>query len=291
MSKLPVLDLSQPLCSPAKLNLFLSITGRRANGYHDLETVFQFISLADMLQIKSNVFGKVELIDLSKQIPTKDNLILKAIHLLKQHKPKPFYSGVTILLDKKIPIGAGLGGGSSNCATTLIALNQLWDLQLTQSELIQIGLKLGADVPIFIYGQSAFARGVGELLEPILQLAEPFYLLIKPSYPISTEMIFNHPDLHRNSPKITKDQLDSIPFYNDCEPLVRKLYPKIDEMIGFLAQTNETRLTGTGSAFFAICASEEEAQQLSESFHAQFANADYVDFIVQGLNQSPLFNV
>lgn len=285
---LPFLDLSKPLLSSAKLNLFLSITGRRSDGYHDLETIFQFISLHDKILIEKNASNQIELIDLSNQIQLKDNLILKAIAVLKRAKPYHDHFGITITLDKKIPIGAGLGGGSSNCATTLIALNQLWNLNLTKMELMQIGKTLGADVPIFIYGQSAFAKGIGELLEPI-ELSEPCYLLIKPDCSISTAMIFNHFDLKRNSQKITQDQIANLKFYNDCEPLVRSLYPEINEMIEFLAQTHESRLTGTGSAFFAVCNSKNDAEHLLNRFKQYFSTQKYHHFIVQGLNKSSLF--
>lgn len=292
MQNLPLLDLSKPICSPAKLNLLLSITGKRADGYHDLETIFQFISLYDELLFEESSSNKIEVIEASNQIAQEDNLIVKAIHLLKQisqAKGILIKQGIKITLTKHIPIGAGLGGGSSNAATTLIALNQLWNLNLTQAKLMRLGRSLGADVPIFIYGHSAFARGIGELLEPI-ELAEPYYLLIKPDYFISTALIFNHPDLKRDGMPINpQNKALHFEFYNHCEALVRVLYPEIDKMIQFLSQTHKARLTGTGSAFFAVCQSQQEAQNLLTRFSSYFTQQNYSAFIVKGLNRSPIF--
>lgn len=286
-SNLPLLDLSKPLRAPAKLNLFLSISGRRANGYHDLETVFQFIDLCDVLSFMPHASSKIELLGFEDR-ETENNLILKAALALKAQKPQRAVCGVCIHCHKKIPMGAGLGGGSSDAATTLIALNQLWDFNLSRAELMNIGKTLGADVPIFISGQSAFAQGIGDILTPI-ELPESYFYLIKPQESISTAMIFNHADLKRDRPKW--QQFESLPrlFYNDCEPLVRALYPEIEAMLLALSKTHESRLTGTGSAFFACCQTHANAQQLQRQFRQQFNPALYRDFIVKGVNRSPLF--
>lgn len=267
------------LASPAKLNLFLHITGRRADGYHDLQTVFQFIDFLDFLTFIVNENKQISL-QSSLGIPKEDNLIFKAASLLQQETNSPF--GAHISCTKHIPVGAGLGGGSSNAATTLIALNHLWQTQLSLPDLARLGLKLGADVPIFIAGQAAFAEGVGEKLQPIL-VPEPWYLLLIPPCEISTAKIFSDPQLTRNTTKMTIAQFLAEGGRNDCEAVVRKHYPLVQQAIDWLAHFAPAKLTGTGSCVFASFENQYEAQKVANQVQSPFRCV-----IAKGLNVSPL---
>ncbi|MEF1230059.1 4-(cytidine 5'-diphospho)-2-C-methyl-D-erythritol kinase, partial [Vibrio fortis] len=213
--------------SPAKLNLFLYITGRRDNGYHELQTLFQFVDFGDELSITAH--QRSNQITISPQIPgvaTEDNLIWKAATALQQYANTNF--GADIELKKVLPMGGGIGGGSSNAATVLVALNYLWQLGLSDDQLAEIGLKLGADVPVFVRGFSAFAEGVGEQLHPATP-EEKWYLVAKPQVSIATVDIFTHPELTRNTPKRELATLLEQEYVNDCEKIVRMLYPEVDK--------------------------------------------------------------
>ncbi|OCH14713.1 4-(cytidine 5'-diphospho)-2-C-methyl-D-erythritol kinase [Aliivibrio sp. 1S128] len=266
--------------SPAKLNLFLYINGQQANGYHELQTLFQFIDLCDYLTITAN---KSNDITLSPDIPgvkTKDNLIWKAATLLQQHAQCSF--GAHIEIEKILPMGGGIGGGSSNAATVLVALNFLWGLNLNNEVLADLGVKLGADVPIFVHGFSAFAEGIGEKLQPATP-KEQWYLLIKPEVSISTVDVFSHPDLIRNTPKQPLNVLLDAPYENDCEKIVRSVYPEVDSQLSWLLEYAPSRLTGTGACVFAEFNSEKEAK------HVYSLISDSVTgFITRGINTSPL---
>ncbi|RKS87604.1 4-diphosphocytidyl-2-C-methyl-D-erythritol kinase [Orbus hercynius] len=271
--------------SPAKLNLFLYITGRRADGYHNLQTLFQFIDYSDSLYFDRRQDDKICLQTEFTLVPHDDNLIIKSANMLLTYMRQsqadfrpPF--GIDITIDKKLPMGGGLGGGSSNAATTLIALNQLWQLGLSTPVLMQIGQKLGADVPIFIFGLSAFAQGIGDELVAI-DVPEKWYLVVKPNVEIATAKIFNAPSLKRDSVTRRIDELLTTPFNNDCEPTVRALYPQIDDLINRLSQFAPTRLTGTGSCIFSECNTQEQAMQLQQ----HLAGEDVVCFIAKGINQ------
>lgn len=266
--------------SPAKLNLFLYINGQQENGYHELQTLFQFIDLCDYLTITPNQSGKITLSPDIPGVKTEDNLIWKAATLLQQHTQCMF--GAHIDLEKILPMGGGVGGGSSNAATVLVALNFLWQLYLNNDELADLGVKLGADVPIFIHGFSAFAEGIGEKLQPA-NPKELWYLLIKPEVSIATVDVFTHPDLIRNTPKQSLSVLLDASYENDCEIIVRRVYPEVDYQLSWLLEYAPSRLTGTGACVFAEFNSKEDAQAVYS-----LIPDNATGFITRGMNTSPL---
>lgn len=265
---------------PAKLNLFLYINNKRADGYHELQTLFQFLDRSDRLTITPTQDGQLSLSGDTCGVSTENNLIWRAANALKQKSQTPF--GAHIQLDKILPIGGGIGGGSSNAATTLVALNQLWKTQLSTDELAQIGLTLGADVPIFIHGHSAFAEGVGEQITSVV-VPELWYLIIKPQVSIATAEIFSHPNLCRNTPKRPFLTLNNQPYENDCEKIVRLLYPEVDKQLLWLLKYAPSRLTGTGSCIFSEFSSEEDARNILEKLPNTVEA-----FVAKGCNRSPL---
>ncbi|PMH41798.1 4-(cytidine 5'-diphospho)-2-C-methyl-D-erythritol kinase [Vibrio sp. 10N.286.49.B3] len=271
--------------SPAKLNLFLYITGQRDNGYHELQTLFQFIDYGDTLTITATPDSAVTIEPEIDGVATQDNLIWRAAIALReyaQQKSINIHYGAKIELDKILPMGGGLGGGSSNAATVLVALNYLWQLNFSDDELAAIGLKLGADVPVFVRGFSAFAEGVGELLVRA-HPQEKWYLVIKPSSNIATVDIFTHPKLTRNTPKRTLEALLEQDYGNDCEKIVRLLYPEVDKQLSWLLQYAPSRLTGTGSCVFAEFNTKQDADTILNKL------PDTVSaFIAKGRNISPL---
>ncbi|MCS0147005.1 4-(cytidine 5'-diphospho)-2-C-methyl-D-erythritol kinase [Vibrio alginolyticus] len=275
-----MIELSTRWPSPAKLNLFLYINGRTENGYHELQTLFQFVDHGDELTIQANHSGDITISPEIEGVPLQDNLIWKAATALQAYSNCPF--GAHIELQKVLHMGGGIGGGSSNAATALVALNYLWQLNLTDDELAEIGLKLGADVPVFVRGFAAFAEGVGEKLSPAYP-EEKWYLVVRPNVSIATVDVFCHPDLTRNTPKRDLETLLNTPSVNDCEKIVRMLYPEVDKQLSWLLQYAPSRLTGTGSCVFAEFSSKSEAEtilaQLSDKVSA---------FVAQGRNISPL---
>ncbi|EHS7463881.1 4-(cytidine 5'-diphospho)-2-C-methyl-D-erythritol kinase [Vibrio cholerae] len=266
--------------SPAKLNLFLYITGRRANGYHDLQTLFQFLDHGDELTITANHSGNITLSPALADVALEDNLIYKAAMALKNAAQSPL--GADIQLHKVLPMGGGIGGGSSNAATTLVALNYLWQTGLSDDQLAEIGLALGADVPVFTRGFAAFAEGVGEELFAV-EPEEKWYLVVRPAVSIATKDIFTHPQLMRNTPKRDLASLLATPYENDCEKIVRSLYPEVDKQLSWLLQYAPSRLTGTGSCVFAEFSSRKDAQAV----FAQLSD-NVLAFVAQGRNVSPL---
>ncbi|WP_198780981.1 4-(cytidine 5'-diphospho)-2-C-methyl-D-erythritol kinase [Shewanella putrefaciens] len=267
--------------APAKLNLFLHITGRRSDGYHELQTLFQFIDCCDMLDFK--VTDSDELIlhsNMSAVVADSDNLILRAAKSLQQ--VTGFKGGAEIWLDKRLPMGGGLGGGSSDAATTLVALNKLWDTQLSTEDLATIGLKLGADIPVFIHGFAAFAEGVGERLQAV-NPSEPWYLVIAPDVHVSTAAVFQDPLLPRNTPKLAIDTLLSQPWANDCQKLVVSKYPQVAKALGWLLEYAPSRMTGTGACVFG----EFTQQQQALAALAKLPS-DMQGFVAKGMNISPL---
>jgi len=268
--------------APAKLNLFLYITGRRADGYHLLQTLFQFLDCCDRLDFTVTDDSRIELTPELPGVPPGDNLVVRAARLLQAHAPD--HAGVRIRLHKRLPMGGGLGGGSSNAATTLVALNHLWRCGLDQPALASLGLGLGADVPIFIHGQAAFAEGVGERLTPAWP-AERNYVVIVPDCHVSTAEVFRHPDLWRRSPALPLAQRLHQPWQNDCQPLVRRLYPEVANALDWLIEYAPSRLTGTGCCVFAECDSAEQARKILDC-----APAWLTGFIAQGCNRSPLLD-
>lgn len=267
------------LLSPAKLNLFLHITGRRADGYHNLQTLFQLLDWGDTLSFTADDSGEVLLSGAVPGLAAEDNLILRAARLLGSDT-----QGARIHLDKRIPTGAGLGGGSSNAATTLVALNHLWQLNHSRATLAAMGAELGADVPVFVGGHSAWAEGIGEILTPT-ELPERWYLVVSPNCHIATAQIFSHDQLTRNSPAIKMAAFFQGDSRNDCQNLVRRLYPEVDKALNFLDKFGEARLTGTGSCVFVCCDNEEQAaiarNQLPDHWQS---------FIARGINHAPWWN-
>lgn len=275
--------------SPAKLNLFLYINGQYSNGYHQLQTLICFLSYWDTITIIPNNRGKITLYSSLKEIPMENNLIVRAGKLLQQYivKKNLFFKnpGAEITLIKRLPIGGGLGGGSSNAATTLIALNYLWNTHLTIDDLTFLGLQLGCDVPVFVKGYAAFAEGLGHKLQPV-QLPEKWYLILVPDIQISTALIFKDPELKRNTPIRTLQELLYItPFSNDCEWIVRKRYQEIEKIFQCLSNNAIiSRMTGTGSCIFC----EFDNKFMAYHLLKQFSKWKYHAFIAQGLNISPL---
>lgn len=267
--------------SPAKLNLFLYINGRLPNGYHELQTLFQFLDFGDWLEI--SVRENDDRIVLTPEIPnlkTEDNLIYRAAKLL-QEKAR-ISQGATIHLDKILPMGGGVGGGSSNAATALVALNYLWQADLSVEELAQLGLSLGADVPIFVHGHAAFAEGVGEKIRDC-DPAEKWFVVLKPDDAISTAVVFQDPNLPRNTPKKSLEQLLNESYRNDCEKVVVNHYSNVEKALNWLLQYAPARLTGTGACVFAEFDRETDAQAVFRQKPAEFFG-----FVAKGLNVSPL---
>lgn len=270
--------------SPAKLNLFLYINHQRPDGYHELQTLFQFLDYSDWLTIDvREKHSGIELVSSLKDIPLEDNLIYRAARLLQQATGTT--KGAKIQLDKILPIGGGIGGGSSNAATTLLALNRLWGTQLNLAQLATLGLQLGADVPIFIHGKAAFAEGVGEQI-CYCTPPEKWYLVLKPPISISTAKIFGDPHLVRNTPKLSLNQLLSQQYGNDCEKIVRDHYSEVDELVQWLLQYAPARLTGTGACVFAEFEQQQQAQWVFSQKPAKFEG-----FVAQGTNISPLHQI
>ena len=272
--------------SPAKLNLFLYITGRRADGYHTLQTLFQFLDYGDTLSLEPRRDGEIHLLTPVDGVAHEDNLIVRAARLLMKTAAErgrlPAGSGADIRIEKRLPMGGGLGGGSSNAATMLVALNHLWQCGLSLDELAELGLTLGADVPVFVRGHAAFAEGVGEILTPV-EPAEKWYLVAHPGVSIPTPMIFNDPDLPRNTPKRSIETLLKCEFSNDCEVIARKRFREVDAALSWLLEYAPSRLTGTGACVFAEFDTESRARQVLEQ-----APEWLKGFVAKGVNLSPL---
>ncbi|MBN6045059.1 4-(cytidine 5'-diphospho)-2-C-methyl-D-erythritol kinase [Citrobacter sp. ku-bf4] len=272
--------------SPAKLNLFLYITGRRADGYHTLQTLFQFLDYGDTLSLEPRSDGEIRLLTPVDGVADEDNLIVRAARLLMKAAAErgrlPAGCGADIRIEKRLPMGGGLGGGSSNAATVLVALNHIWQCGLSLDELAALGLTLGADVPVFVRGHAAFAEGIGEILTPV-EPAEKWYLVVHPGVSIPTPMIFNDPDLPRNTPKRSIETLLKCEFSNDCEVIARKRFREVDAALSWLLEYAPSRLTGTGACVFAEFDTESHARQVLEQAPEWFNG-----FVAKGVNLSPL---
>ena len=272
--------------SPAKLNLFLYITGQRADGYHTLQTLFQFVDYGDTISIEPRQDGQICLLTPVDGVAHDDNLIVRAARLLMKTASTsgrlPAGSGADIRIDKRLPMGGGLGGGSSNAATVLVALNHLWGCGLTTDELAALGLTLGADVPVFVRGHAAFAEGVGEILTPV-DPPEKWYLIVHPGVSIPTPVIFKDPDLKRNTPARSIKTLLNCEFSNDCEDIARKRFREVDAVLSWLLEYAPSRLTGTGACVFAEFDTESEARKVLEQA-PEWLNG----FVAKGANLSPL---
>ena len=267
--------------APAKLNLFLHVTGRRQDGFHDLQTLFQLIDLADTIAIRLRTDDRIVREAGPEGVPEDQDLAVRAARAL-QHATG-CRQGAVLRLIKRIPMGGGLGGGSSDAATVLVALNSLWDCGLSRQELARIGLALGSDVPIFVHGCSAWAEGRGERLTPV-QLPPRWYVIVHPGVAVGTAGIFQAPELTRNSPLITIRAFFESGGRNDCEPLVRARYPQVAEALDWLARFAPARLTGTGSCIFAACSSAGDAERIAARVPDRWRS-----FVARGLNTSSLY--
>ena len=265
--------------SPAKLNLFLHIVGRRDNGYHELQSIFQLIDLYDWISFEAIEENQIQIEGLA-EVKLEQNLIYRAAQYLRPHAKTP--CGLKISVEKNIPRGAGLGGGSSNAATTLIVLNQLWQCGLNDEQLAAYGVQLGADVPIFIFGQNAWAEGVGEHLS-FIDLAQKQFIVLKPDCFISTQLLFSQKTLTRDTKPTTfcAYQLEPSLFGNNFEPLARQLYPEVEEAMQYLDQFGQAKLTGTGACVFTEVIQEMNVKQILQ-------NAPCKAYLVNGLAESPL---
>ena len=265
--------------SPAKLNLFLHIVGRRDNGYHELQSIFQLIDLYDWISFEAIEENQVQIEGVA-EVKLEQNLIYRAAQYLRPHAKTP--CGLKISVEKNIPMGAGLGGGSSNAATTLIVLNQLWQCGLNDEQLAAYGVQLGADVPIFIFGQNAWAEGVGEHLS-FIDLAQKQFIVLKPDCFISTQLLFSQKTLTRDTKPTTfcAYQLEPSLFGNNFEPLARQLYPEVEEAMQYLDQFGQAKLTGTGACVFTEVIQEMNVKQILQ-------NAPCIAYLVNGLAESPL---
>ncbi|MFP4244550.1 MAG: 4-(cytidine 5'-diphospho)-2-C-methyl-D-erythritol kinase [Ectothiorhodospira sp.] len=269
--------------APAKLNLFLHITGRRADGYHELQTLFQFLDHGDELDFEPLPGGHVEPARPLAGVDPEQDLTVCAARRLRAVTGHP--DGVRIHVRKRLPMGGGVGGGSSDAATTLVALNTLWGTGLDAAALGRLGLELGADVPIFVHGTAAWAEGVGERFTPVAP-PEPFYLVIHPGVQVSTAAVFSDPGLTRDSPPITISDFLAGQAGNVCETVVRPRYPEVDQAMGWLAGQGATpRLTGTGACVFAAFDTEGEARAVSDRLPARWQG-----FVARGCNRSPLMD-
>ena len=267
--------------SPAKLNLFLHITGRRENGYHELQSIFQLIDLFDWLEFTQTNDPAIHIEGLN-EVDQEQNLIYKAIHILKPYAKN--ISGLNVRIEKNIPMGAGLGGGSSNAATTLIVVNQLWQCGLNTDQLAELGVKLGADVPIFVHGRNAWAEGIGEHLT-FIDLDQKQYIVLKPDCFISTQLLFSQKTLTRDTKptKFCAYQLKPSDFGNNFEPLARSLYPEVDEAMQYLDHFGKAKLTGTGACVFVEIT---EQMKIDDILNHSPCKA----YLVNSLNESPLIH-
>lgn len=272
--------------APAKINLFLHVVGKRADGYHELQTAFQFLDYGDELFYRVHSDGIVaRAYDLG--FSEQQDLCLRAAKLLKQFAEPE--CGVTIDLCKRLPMGGGLGGGSSNAATTLIALNTLWNVGLTRAKLAELGLSLGADVPVFVWGQAAWAEGVGEQLTPI-KVPEPWYLVLNPQINVPTAQIFSHkhltPTPQMKRIRALEKGIDSSFGENQLESIVRAEYPEVNALLEWLSQYGNPRMSGSGGSVFLPLDTKRQGLELLKS-----KPLNSIGFVAKGLNNHPLMNI
>ncbi|MNF52624.1 4-diphosphocytidyl-2-C-methyl-D-erythritol kinase [compost metagenome] len=268
------------LPAPAKLNLMLHILGRRADGYHELQTLFQFLDHGDELGFSLRQDGEIHLRTEVPGVPHDSNLIVRAARKLQAESGCRL--GADIWLDKRLPMGGGIGGGSSDAATTLLALDHLWNLGWSEDRLAELGLSLGADVPVFVRGRAAFAEGVGEQLTPV-KLPEPWFLVAVPQVFVSTAEVFSDPELTRNTPPIKVRSLLEGGGRNDCQPVVEKRYPDVRNALILLNKFTSARLTGTGACVFGSFPNKGDADKVRRQLPATLPS-----FVAQGRNISML---
>ncbi|OQW69062.1 MAG: 4-(cytidine 5'-diphospho)-2-C-methyl-D-erythritol kinase [Proteobacteria bacterium ST_bin12] len=289
----------QTFLAPAKINLFLHITGRRADGYHTLQSVFELLDFYDIIQVKSNPSGQISRINAIPNVPESQDLTVRAAIALQ--KATGCQQGADFHIEKHIPMGGGLGGGSSDAATVLMALNHLWQLHLTRAQLMRIGLTLGADVPVFIFGQTAWAEGIGELLSPmnlpsqaIKLQQEPYYVVLTPNIHVPTAQVFTHPRLTRDTKPLkiadfssgTFDHLTSRCFKNDLEDIVCELFPAVASTLKWLNQFGDAKMSGSGASVFVMVKTKQIADELIAKKPANTSG-----FIAKGLNKHPHYDL
>ncbi|PCJ36906.1 MAG: 4-(cytidine 5'-diphospho)-2-C-methyl-D-erythritol kinase [Cellvibrionales bacterium] len=274
------------LPAPAKINLFLHITGRRADGYHELQTLFQLLDYGDRLSFERRDDSVITLSPAHPTITEKDNLVYRAAKALQevaQQQQTAQHYGADIHLLKCLPLGGGLGGGSSDAATALIGLNQLWQLDFSREQLSAIGLELGADVPVFIHGRTAWAEGIGEILSPV-DMPECWYLILAPNVEVSTATIFSHQQLTRDARAITIRAFLEQGGRNACQPIAEKLYPEVKTARKWLEQYATVRMTGTGACIFASFENEAQAHKVLADVPQRWQA-----FVARGVNHSPAY--
>jgi 4-diphosphocytidyl-2-C-methyl-D-erythritol kinase len=271
---------SGPWPAPAKLNLFLHITGRRADGYHELQTLFQFLAWEDRLYVDINRDGGIRRGAGPAGVPAEQDLCVRAARLLQQETG--CRQGATLYLDKRLPLGGGLGGGSSDAATVLLVLNREWELGLSINELSGLGVRLGADVPVFIQGRAALAEGIGERLIAA-NPPESWYVVLDPAVNVSTATVFSAPELTRDTPRQKIADLLSGAVRNDCEAVVRRKYPEVAAALDWLNAYAHARLTGTGGCVFAAFGSRADADQVAVRVPRPWTGQ-----VARGVNRSPL---
>jgi 4-diphosphocytidyl-2-C-methyl-D-erythritol kinase len=269
--------------APAKLNLMLHIVGRRQDGYHELQTVFQLIDLCDRLEITVRGDGAITRPTGPAGVPEDQDLVVRAARALQQASGTGL--GAEIAIRKRIPLGGGLGGGSSDAATTLLALNQMWKLGYTSEQIATFGAALGADVPIFVAGRSSWAEGIGEKLTPVSLGADSWYLIIFPGVAVPTAAVFQAPELTRNSPPTTMRGFLETGGRNDCEAIVRARFPAVGEALDWLGRHAPARLTGTGSCVFAKFSRAADAERV-----AARVPDTWRAFVARGVDSSPLLD-
>jgi 4-diphosphocytidyl-2-C-methyl-D-erythritol kinase len=269
--------------APAKLNLMLQVIGRRPDGYHLLQTVFRFLDYADEVRIALRSDGVIRRVHALPHVAEEDDLAVRAARLLQAETQTKLGADLDVL--KRIPLGAGLGGGSSDAATVLLALNHLWEAGLTRAQLQALGLELGADVPVFIFGESAFAEGIGEMLTPV-SLPPAWYVVLVPPLAVSTARIFADPDLKRDSKPIKIQRFSVDTAVNDLEPLVCRLYPEVGRHLAWLQEHGPARMTGSGACVFGSF----DEERLARAILGQ-APASMRGFVARGIDRHPLWNL
>ncbi len=275
------MSVSRDWPAPAKLNLMLHITGRREDGYHLLQTVFQIVDYSDELSFEVTQSGDLHQVTPIAGVDAGDDLIIRAARLLQQRSGCS--QGAAISIEKRLPMGGGLGGGSSDAATTLVALNHLWGVGMELGDLAALGAELGADVPVFVHGNTAWAEGIGDILQPI-ELQQPWYLVVKPSLEIATAQLFSDQELKRDCSAITIADFITGDRLNVFTAVVKKRYPAVAEMMNLLDEFGDVRLTGTGACLFLSFETNQQATEAARQIPQQW---DY--FVAQGLNRSPLY--
>jgi 4-diphosphocytidyl-2-C-methyl-D-erythritol kinase len=280
----------QTFLAPAKVNLFLHIVGQRADGYHLLQTIFRLLDFYDTIHLKPRNDGVIRRVKDIAGVPEQQDLCVRAANLLQQHTGSRL--GADIAIEKRIPMGGGLGGGSSDAATVLLALNRLWDLQLSRAELLKLGLQLGADVPVFVFGENAWAEGVGEQLQPIA-LKPAYYVVLTPPVHVSTAQIFASKELTRNTIPTTIAAFSGVVsqksvVQNDLESVVCRLYPAVASCLEWLNQFSQARMSGSGASVFAEFENQAEAELVLARVTQDKETQQVSAFLARGLDKHPL---